>query len=208
MRLIRERERSCWPCPMRRELWESGPAFQLSAPDSSKSARAVSFKYRAERAKKDPAAASPGAMGERSAPFHLGFGRGKVLCVSRGCLFSPRSPTLVKNMISGLSYGALNASYQVTEPTCSHLPQPLALPSLLPQREVGSKESEDGSPLLASSICLTPTLCQCDFKPGFGKGELRTGGLVQSTDSHPSAFRLASSVPKADLGRPDQLCSH
>lgn len=29
---------------------------------------------------------------------------------------SSRSPTLVKNMISGLSYGALNASYQVTGP--------------------------------------------------------------------------------------------
>lgn len=29
--------------------------------------------------------------------------------------FSSRSPTLVKNMISGLSYGALNASYQVVD---------------------------------------------------------------------------------------------
>lgn len=28
---------------------------------------------------------------------------------------SSRSPTLVKNMISGLSYGALNASYQVVD---------------------------------------------------------------------------------------------
>lgn len=33
------------------------------------------------------------------------------------CAFSVfRSPTLVKNMISGLSYGALNASYQVSAP--------------------------------------------------------------------------------------------
>lgn len=43
---------------------------------------------------------------------------------------SSRSPTLVKNMISGLSYGALNASYQVTgpcpEPT-SQSPFPSAL---------------------------------------------------------------------------------
>lgn len=30
----------------------------------------------------------------------------------------------MKNMISGLSYGALNASYQVTEPTCPLLPCP------------------------------------------------------------------------------------
>ena len=38
---------------------------------------------------------------------------------------SSRSPTLVKNMISGLSYGALNASYQVVgwSPT-SALPPP------------------------------------------------------------------------------------
>ena len=28
---------------------------------------------------------------------------------------SSRSPTLVKNMISGLSYGTLNASYQVVD---------------------------------------------------------------------------------------------
>jgi hypothetical protein len=30
----------------------------------------------------------------------------------------------VKNMISGLSYGALNASYQVTEPTAPLWPAP------------------------------------------------------------------------------------
>lgn len=46
---------------------------------------------------------------------------------------SSRSPTLVKNMISGLSYGALNASYQVSAPWaltpgCRHPPHALTPP--------------------------------------------------------------------------------
>lgn len=50
---------------------------------------------------------------------------------------SSRSPTLVKNMISGLSYGALNASYQVVgwSPT-SALPPPH-----LPTCSLASEES-------------------------------------------------------------------
>lgn len=43
---------------------------------------------------------------------------------------SCRSPTLVKNMISGLSYGALNASYQVIWPFPSTPAAPLPSCSL------------------------------------------------------------------------------
>lgn len=42
---------------------------------------------------------------------------------------SSRSPTLVKNMISGLSYGALNASYQVVDWSPTSAFQPCHLPS-------------------------------------------------------------------------------
>lgn len=56
--------------------------------------------------------------------------------------FVYRSPTLVKNMISGLSYGALNASYQVRlveKHNCFHYSKP----SLLGEYWVGcSKPSE------------------------------------------------------------------
>lgn len=49
-----------------------------------------------------PPGAEPARLGARGAQTGMG-----LLCVF--C----RSPTLVKNMISGLGYGALNASYQV-----------------------------------------------------------------------------------------------
>lgn len=42
---------------------------------------------------------------------------------------SSRSPTLVKNMISGLSYGTLNASYQVVDWSPTSALQPRHLPS-------------------------------------------------------------------------------
>lgn len=58
----------------------------------------------------------------------------------------------MKNMISGLSYGALNASYQVTEPTHSPLPCPrLCLASSPGRRGVGGKKGKDHAPLLASA---------------------------------------------------------
>lgn len=56
----------------------------------------------------------------------------------------------MKNMISGLSYGALNASYQVTEPACSLLHGPRLCLASSP-RGVGGKEGKDHTPLLASA---------------------------------------------------------
>lgn len=113
----------------------------------------------------------------------------------------PRSPTLVKNMISGLSYGALNASYQVTgcpahpllpaspwlclASVCEEISHPPA-ESPLEGGRMGRRPKTTVCPN-PSPLCyptLGPASTSC-FEAGFSKCVQSTGRLALPVTSPP-----------------------
>lgn len=106
-------------CPTERRPPQPEPAQVLRARGERQGRRVDRGRARVPKAKatKDDRVGAPSPPRDTASELSPGW---KCSALHPLCFLSPcRSPTLVKNMISGLGYGALNASYQVRTQPCS-----------------------------------------------------------------------------------------